>query len=87
MLQRRCTSSEGDSSWLDSPLITAARNGDLCILDGVNRIDSQALSTLSRFFQDGEIDLPNGERLTYRRDTSDLTPGKIIYYFLMKYFI
>ena len=25
------------TSWVDSPLIAAARNGDLCVLDGVDR--------------------------------------------------
>ena len=49
-------------------MIAAARSGDLCILDGVNRIDSQVLSTLSRLLQDNEIDLPNGERLVSRPD-------------------
>ena len=31
------------SLWLDSPLIKAARAGRLCVLDGVDRIDPQAL--------------------------------------------
>lgn len=41
LLQRRVTESESADSnktaWVDSPLITAARNGDLCVLDGVER--------------------------------------------------
>ena len=66
LLQRRCTNQQGNTSWLDSPLVAAARAGDLVILDGVNRVDAQILGTLSRLLQDNEIDLPNGERLVAR---------------------
>jgi energy-coupling factor transporter ATP-binding protein EcfA2 len=31
------------SLWLDSPLVKAARTGKLCVLDGIDRIDAQAL--------------------------------------------
>lgn len=75
LLQRRCTGALGNTSWIDSPLIAAARAGDLCILDGVNRIDAQILSTLGRLFQDNEIDLPNGERLSL---TPIIADGKVV---------
>lgn len=26
-----------NTTWVDSPLIAAARNGDLCVLDGIDR--------------------------------------------------
>jgi len=53
LLQRRGTSTVASTSvaqahnasslWLDSPLVKAARMGALCVLDGVDRIDPQAL--------------------------------------------
>ena len=70
LLQRRCTVAESDettTSWQDSPLVTAARNGDLCVLDGIDRIDPHSLFILRRLVQDGEIELPNGEKLRQRR--------------------
>jgi MoxR-like ATPase len=45
LLQRRITESDGSgdgtsknkTAWVDSPLIAAAKSGDLCILDGIER--------------------------------------------------
>eukprot|EP01034_Spumella_vulgaris_P025897 gene25897-32404_t len=58
------------SGWVDSPLITAARNGDVCILDGIDRLDSHVLHSLRTLLSTGPegktsfVDLPNGERLS-----------------------
>jgi MoxR-like ATPase len=53
LLQRRGTSANSGNSeakgaaasslWLDSPLVKAARQGLLCVLDGIDRVDAQAL--------------------------------------------
>ena len=71
LLQRRSTVSvsdsvgtEGDTTWSDSPLVASARFGDICVLDGIDRIDCHSLFVLRRLLQDGEIELPNGEKLT-----------------------
>ena len=49
------------SSWVDSPLISAAKNGWLCILDGIDRADVHCLLTLRSLLQDGRVGLPSGE--------------------------
>eukprot|EP00428_Durinskia_dybowskii_P062357 CAMPEP_0170375242 /NCGR_PEP_ID=MMETSP0117_2-20130122/11058_1 /TAXON_ID=400756 /ORGANISM="Durinskia baltica, Strain CSIRO CS-38" /LENGTH=1559 /DNA_ID=CAMNT_0010630307 /DNA_START=124 /DNA_END=4803 /DNA_ORIENTATION=+ len=37
------SASASSSLWLDSPLVKAARVGKICVLDGVDRVDAQAL--------------------------------------------
>lgn len=61
LLQRRVTDSEGNTTWSDSPLVLAARTGQLAILDGIDRIDYSALVALQRLLQEGEMTLPSGE--------------------------
>jgi MoxR-like ATPase len=66
LLQRRSTDKDGTSQWVDSPLVAAARAGDICVLDGVERLDLHSLISLKRFLQDGVVDLPDGQRLSVR---------------------
>jgi von Willebrand factor A domain-containing protein 8 len=63
LLQRRITDENGNTHWADSPLIRAAREGSMCVLDGLHALDVHALTSLRRLLQDGVVDLPNGERL------------------------
>ena len=83
LLQERSTanttldSSEGQkgeyssTTWQDSPLIKAAKNGDICVLDGIDRIDPHSLFVLRRLLQDHEIELPSGDKLQiYAKDES-----------------
>ena len=63
LLQRRVTDDQGNTTWADSPLVRSAREGSVCVLDGVHSLDVHALSSLRRLLQDGAVDLPNGERL------------------------
>ncbi|KAF1335695.1 Von willebrand factor a domain-containing protein 8, partial [Globisporangium splendens] len=63
LLQRRATDSHGNTRWEDSPLIHAARNGHIAVLDGVHRLGSDSLSVLQRLMQDREIDLADGTKL------------------------
>ena len=67
-LSRRATSKDDVSgqvvtTWEDSPLIAAARDGCVCVLDGIDRVDSHCLLALSRLLGDGNITLPSGEKL------------------------
>jgi von Willebrand factor A domain-containing protein 8 len=64
LLQRRIIGNDGSTSWSDTPLIRAAREGGICILDGIHSLDVHALSSLRRLLQDGVINLPNGETVT-----------------------
>lgn len=57
------TSFSSMTSWIDSPLVKAAKSGGVCILDGIDRLDAHVLTSLRRLIQDNEIDLPSGERL------------------------
>lgn len=63
LLQRRSTDTKGNTSWEDSPLIHAARNGHIAVLDGVHRLGSDSLGVLQRLVQDREIDLADGTKL------------------------
>ncbi|KAG7391169.1 von Willebrand factor A domain-containing protein 8 [Phytophthora pseudosyringae] len=63
LLQRRSTDSHGNTRWEDSPLIHAARNGHLAVLDGVHRLGRDSLGVLQRLIQDREIDLADGSKL------------------------
>lgn len=63
LLQRRSTDSKGNTSWEDSPLVHAARNGHIAVLDGVHRLGSDSLGVLQRLVQDREIDLADGTKL------------------------
>lgn len=63
LLQRRSTDAHGNTSWEDSPLIYAARNGHVAILDGVHRLGGDSLGVLQRLVQDREIDLADGTKL------------------------
>ena len=78
LLQIRLAASEGDSSsgverkttsfWRDSALVSAAKKGTFCVLDGIDRVDTHCLLPLSRLLTDGFVDLPNGERLCSHPD-------------------
>ena len=68
LLQRRVTDDQGNSQWKDSPLTTATRNGDLVILDGIERLDTSGLSVIKRLLNDNTIELPNGERIYAHKD-------------------
>ena len=48
LLQQRVTHSNGDTGWRLSPLITAAINGCMAVLDGIHRLDSSTASTLKK---------------------------------------
>jgi von Willebrand factor A domain-containing protein 8 len=50
LLMRRGTdSTTGETVWNESPLIRAARQGDVCILDGIEKLRPDALSGIQRY--------------------------------------
>ncbi|KAA8593114.1 hypothetical protein FQN60_018569, partial [Etheostoma spectabile] len=63
LLQQRCTLPDGDTAWRPSPLVTAAIEGKLLILDGIHRVNLGTLAVLSRLLHDRELDLYDGTRL------------------------
>lgn len=48
-IQQRTTTITGDTIWQDSPLIRAAKNGNVSVLDGIHRIHNSTISFLHRF--------------------------------------
>ncbi|WAR13710.1 VWA8-like protein [Mya arenaria] len=63
LLQQRTTSPSGDTAWRLSPLVTAALEGSLAVLDGVHRINPGSFSVLQRLVHDRELQLFDGSRL------------------------
>nr|XP_015219376.1 PREDICTED: von Willebrand factor A domain-containing protein 8 isoform X1 [Lepisosteus oculatus] len=63
LLQQRYTLPSGDTAWRASPLVTAAREGKLVLLDGIHRVNLGTLTVLSRLIHDRELALYDGTRL------------------------
>uniref|UniRef100_A0A3Q3VYX4 von Willebrand factor A domain-containing protein 8 n=1 Tax=Mola mola TaxID=94237 RepID=A0A3Q3VYX4_MOLML len=63
LLQQRYTLPNGDTAWRPSPLVTAAAEGKLLLLDGIHRVNLGTLAVLSRLLHDRELDLYDGTRL------------------------
>ncbi|XP_076602199.1 von Willebrand factor A domain-containing protein 8 isoform X1 [Chaetodon auriga] len=63
LLQQRYTLPNGDTAWRPSPLVTAAIEGKLLLLDGIHRVNLGTLTVLSRLLHDRELDLYDGTRL------------------------
>ena len=68
LLLRRVTkpslhSGAQDTSWEYSPLLRAAMEGHIAILDNIDRLPPTTLTTLASLIQDREVSLFNGERL------------------------
>ncbi|XP_020791891.2 von Willebrand factor A domain-containing protein 8 [Boleophthalmus pectinirostris] len=63
LLQQRYTLPNGDTAWRPSPLVIAAMEGKLLLLDGIHRVNLGTLAVLSRLLHDRELDLYDGTRL------------------------
>lgn len=63
LLQRRQMTASGDTSWQHTPLITAALNGHLCVLDGMHRLHHSTAMVLQRLVNERELELFDGTRL------------------------
>ncbi|XP_062861685.1 von Willebrand factor A domain-containing protein 8 [Trichomycterus rosablanca] len=63
LLQQRYTLPNGDTAWRASPLVNAAKEGKLVLLDGIHRVNLGTLSVLSRLLHDRELALYDGTRL------------------------
>lgn len=55
LLQQRYTLPNGDTAWRPSPLVTAAIEGKLLILDGIHRVNLGTLAVLSRYISTRKI--------------------------------
>lgn len=50
LIQQRTTQPNGDTVWRDSPLVTAALEGKLAVLDGLHRIHPSTLAVIHRYY-------------------------------------
>ncbi|XP_012503668.1 PREDICTED: von Willebrand factor A domain-containing protein 8 [Propithecus coquereli] len=63
LLQQRYTLPNGDTAWRSSPLVHAALEGKLVLLDGIHRVNAGTLAVLQRLIHDRELSLYDGSRL------------------------
>ena len=63
LLQRRSTDAQGNTVWELSPLVHAAVEGRLVVLDGIDRLPSDTLSVLHSLFHHRDLTLFDGTRL------------------------
>ncbi|XP_078693816.1 von Willebrand factor A domain-containing protein 8-like isoform X5 [Branchiostoma floridae x Branchiostoma belcheri] len=63
LLQQRITLPNGDTAWRPSPLVTAALEGGIALLDGIHRVNPGTLAILQRLVHDRELTLHDGTRL------------------------
>ena len=72
LLQQRTTTPEGDTVWRLSPLVEAALEGRLAVLDGLHRAHKSSLAVLQRLVHDRELQLYDGTRLMSEDKFEDL---------------
>ena len=63
LLATRVTSVDGNTDWVHSPIIQAAIEGKVVILEGIEELYRDSLSVLHPLLQDGFIALPSGQVL------------------------
>lgn len=63
LIQRRHMKENGDTVWEDSILVNAARNGDVCVMDGLEMVHPSVIMSLAHLIHHRRFDLPNGGRL------------------------
>ena len=63
LLQTRSTNTEGTTTWVDSPLLRAAKNGSIAVLDGIHRLHGETLTVVERLMTDRQLDLFDGTRM------------------------
>lgn len=49
LIQQRSTEANGDTTWRDSALVSAALNGQMAVLDGIHRVHPSTLSVIHRY--------------------------------------
>ncbi|KAK1746248.1 vWA domain-containing protein [Skeletonema marinoi] len=60
LLQSRGTDERGDTIWRDTPLTRAARSGKYVIMDGIDKLRSDTMSSLAMLLERGWAVLPDG---------------------------
>ena len=63
LMVRATDMDSGDTVWRETPLTKAMRCGNWLILDGVDKLRADVLSSIAIMIEQGWIDLPNGDRM------------------------
>ena len=63
LLYRRTSSSSSKNGNTLSPLLQSARKGQICILDGLEKLSRDTLASLQGLLTDREVHLPDGTKL------------------------
>lgn len=63
LLLTRGTDLEGNTVWRSTPLTRAVKNGSWVILDGIDKVSTDTLTSLALLMEQGQVDLPDGTRL------------------------
>lgn len=66
LLLTRGTDLEGNTMWRHTPLTRAAQRGSWVILDGIDKISTDTLTSVALLMEQGQVDLPDGTRLQAR---------------------
>lgn len=68
LLLTRGTDEQGNTMWRKTPLTRAVENGSMVILDGIDKLAPDTLTSISRLLEQRQVDLPDGTRLTAHDD-------------------
>jgi MoxR-like ATPase len=68
LLLTRGTDEQGNTIWRKTPLTRAVENGTMVILDGIDKLSQDTLSSIARLLEQRQVDLPDGTRLTAHDD-------------------
>jgi len=62
LMTRSIDTESGDTTWRETPLSRAARTGKLLILDGIDKLRPDTLTSLALLIEQGLVVLPDGSR-------------------------
>lgn len=63
LLLTRGTDLEGNTVWRNTPLTRAVERGSWVVLDGIDKVSTDTLTSLALLMEQGQVDLPDGQRL------------------------
>lgn len=82
LIQQRATLPNGDTIWRHAPLVNAALEGKMAVLDGIHRLHPSTSAVLQRLVHDRELQLYDGRRLLsadrYDALVSELGEAKLV---------
>ncbi|GKY90990.1 von Willebrand factor A domain-containing protein 8 [Mayamaea pseudoterrestris] len=77
-LRRATNPLTGETAWEASPLLNAIRDGDLCVLDGVEKLRPDVLAALQSLCLSRDMYLPDGRRIMPVDDSLEAMDPNVI---------